>query len=189
MVSIKFKNARQVKADFSRFSRTFNRDVIKIIRNDLIPDFEQTENILFRKEGSSGAHGKWPKLTDAYAKRKRNNPKSATKGIMRLSEKLRLSLTDSRSSYAIRSIVKAGDKLHIKLGTSATSKGGFDYPEFHQTNGLKARRTIDPSKADLVEWMKSIHYGLFEKVRKEKRLFDPKRMKIAQGKWDKITFR
>ena len=62
ITSIKFKNAKKVSADFSRFSKRFNKNMVETIRKGLIPDFEETEKMLFKSK-----RGKAPDASAAAA--------------------------------------------------------------------------------------------------------------------------
>jgi len=180
MLKISVKNGNEIKADFSRFADRINGEVIKIIDKDLSADFWQVNKRVIESEGGRSAHGKWRRLSPKY--REWKEKKYPGKTIMRRTDRAYKSLTQFTSD-SIKNVDGRGGKIRAKLGTQ------LDYPGFHQDGidtkrGKKTRRMIDPGKRDLVRWMKIIHDALFGYSRRSK-IFDNRRLKIDNGRWDK----
>ena len=167
-VQIKAKNLETWKREADRFVNTMSYDAIKDSSQAIAALYRKSERQLFASQGGSGKHGSWPPLSKKY--REWKEKKFPGRTIMILRGRLVDSLT-RQATGTVNFVSRAGRNYTITMGTDVKSKGGFDYPEFHQENRNKTRRTIDPTDVEMDKWANILQRGVIIQARKYQTLW------------------
>ncbi len=186
LFSIKFPNSKKWVGDFERLTADMDFETMKKACQMILVEMFAVEKKTFQSQGSFAFHGAWPQINEDYKDWKTRHGYSGA--IMIMTGALMKSLTQETPD-TIMDVSKTGKTWTLKFGTTVTSKGGFDYPLFHQMGGdikgsTKTRRTLDPPKQAAVMWNKIIQQEILGTLKRSK-AFDKVSIN-REPQWDKM---
>src|SRR4030042_6853211 len=170
MFSVKFPNSKQWIGDFGRLGGELDLETMKRACQMILVEMFGVEKKTFQTQGSFAFHGAWPQLNEDYKDWKMRHGYSGA--IMIRTGALMKSLIQETPD-TVMSVSKTGKTWVLKFGTTVRSKGGFDYPSYHQKGGdikgsVKTRRHLDPPRQAAALWNKIIQREILGTMRKSK---------------------